>query len=135
MSDNRCPCCSDKPFAACCQPFLTGKAKPRTVKQLMRSRYSAYALGGYGAYLLATWLPRNRPKESAESLSLKTVNWQGLTILDSSQQGDKGAVDFAARYLDAKGEEKVHREQSVFLRYKGQWYYVDALRFQTVPGQ
>jgi SEC-C motif-containing protein len=131
MAETDCPCCSGKPFARCCQPFLTGKAKPRTVKQLMRSRYSAYALGGFGEYLLATWVPRNRPKESAESLSLKTADWQGLTILDSSQQGDKGVVDFAARYLDARGQEQVHREQSVFLRHKGSWYYVDALHVQT----
>lgn len=131
MAETDCPCCSGNPFARCCQPFLTGKAKPRTVKQLMRSRYCAYALGGFGDYLLATWVPSNRPKESAESLSRKTANWQGLTIFDSSQQGDKGAVDFAARYLDANGQEQVHREQSVFLRHKGSWYYVDALHVQN----
>jgi len=131
MTATQCPCCSGKSFAHCCQPFLTGKAKPRTVKQLMRSRYTAYATGGYGDYLLATWVPSNRPKESAQSLSLKTVDWQGLTILDSSQQGNKGAVDFEARYLDANGQEQIHREQSVFLRHKGAWYYVDALRIRS----
>ena len=47
-----CACGSGKLFSNCCSPFLSGKALPKTVKQLMRSRYAAFALSGYGQYLL-----------------------------------------------------------------------------------
>jgi SEC-C motif-containing protein len=54
-------------------------------------------------------------------------NWLGLDILDSSQQGDNGTVEFCARFLDENGKPKTHRENSRFVRIKGRWYYLDAL--------
>ena len=43
MSKEKCPCCSDKSFLDCCQPFILGLKKPSSPEELMRSRYSAYA--------------------------------------------------------------------------------------------
>ncbi|HSG62441.1 MAG TPA: SEC-C metal-binding domain-containing protein, partial [Pseudomonadales bacterium] len=49
---NLCPCGSNKPFAKCCDRFLSGAQHAKTPEQLMRSRFSAFFLGGYGQYLL-----------------------------------------------------------------------------------
>lgn len=122
-----CACGSGKLFSQCCSPFLSGKAFPKTVKQLMRSRYAAFALSGYGQYLLDTWHPESAPAVTAEDLGSVDSNWLGLDILDSSQQGDCGTVEFCARFLDEDGKPKTHRENSRFVRIKGRWYYVDAL--------
>lgn len=43
-SDQHCYCCSGKTFADCCEPFVTLKANATTAEELMRSRYTAYAL-------------------------------------------------------------------------------------------
>ena len=48
-----CPCTSKKPYDRCCGPFHGGTAAPETAEQLMRSRFSAYALGKVD-YLIAT---------------------------------------------------------------------------------
>ena len=41
----KCPCASAKDYAVCCEPIIQQKQKAATAEQLMRSRYSAYALG------------------------------------------------------------------------------------------
>ena len=44
-NDELCPCASGKPFGECCGPFLDGTRKAATAAELMRARYSAYAVG------------------------------------------------------------------------------------------
>ena len=114
---------SGKPFKQCCEVFLSGNKTPKTPKQLMRSRYTAYALGEYGEYLLSTWLPENTQGLTAESLSEKTLDWIKLEVLNSSQKGDEGIVEFKAYYKDEAGLEKVHHEKSIFKRIGRNWYY------------
>ncbi|MCG8416077.1 MAG: hypothetical protein MI746_17815 [Pseudomonadales bacterium] len=91
----------------------------------MRSRYTAYKLGGYGEYLWRTWHPNTSKGLTPQSLSGKTRDWQSLEIVDTMQDGDKGGVEFRANYLDEHGELKCHHEMSAFVRVKGQWVYVD----------
>lgn len=127
MPTRPCPCGSHKPLARCCGPFLEGSATPKTVKQLMRSRYTAYALGGHGEYLLATWHPDTTPPVAAAVLSAVEQQWLGLSVLDYSQRGDSGTVEFAARFTDGDGISQVHHEVSRFQRVGGKWLYLDAL--------
>lgn len=119
-----CPCCSGKPFKQCCAPFLSG-TNPKTVKQLMRSRYSAFALGGHGEHLLRTWHPTVVPDLSASDLDEITTEWVKLEVLRSGQTGDTGIVEFRASFIDGDGIEKVHHEISRFVREKGLWYYLN----------
>jgi SEC-C motif domain protein len=119
-----CPCCSDKPFEKCCARFLVAGSAAKTPEQLMRSRYTAYALGGLGEYLLDTWFPATSQGLSVLELSQKTLNWQRLEIHHKSQRGDAGAVEFSAWYKDAQGEEQCMHEKSEFRRIQGRWYYV-----------
>lgn len=128
---NVCPCHSNKLFNKCCDRFLNAGLYPKTPEQLMRSRYSAYALGGYGDYLLNTWLPATSQGLSAEQLSAKESEWTDLIVLAKSQKGDDGFVEFKAYYIDrdksdsiVDKDKKVLHEKSVFKRIQGKWLYV-----------
>jgi SEC-C motif-containing protein len=124
MTTNTCPCDSSKPFKICCEPLLLRLKRAKTPVQLMRSRYSAYALGGYGDYLLETWLPATAVGLSAIDLSIRSTAWISLNVLAKSQQGESGLVEFKATYLDQSGKPSVHHEKSVFNRINGRWLYV-----------
>jgi len=91
----------------------------------MRSRYTAYALGDHGEYLLATWAAESRKGLTAISLSEKTHEWVKLEILDSSQKGNDGIVEFKAYYKAEDGSLNVLHEKSRFKRIDRRWYYVD----------
>lgn len=126
-----CICQSNKVFSKCCGRFLYKEKKSRqhyakTPEQLMRSRYSAFALGDYGEYLLDTWLPVMTQGLTALALSQKNNEWLGLEVINKSQRGDDGCVEFIAKYLDQDGGECVHHELSTFKRLQGRWYYVGA---------
>ena len=89
----------------------------------MRSRYTAYALGGYGEYLLRTWFPATSAGLKVAELSEKSCDWQRLEVLSSAQQGNQGFVEFKAHYLDG-GRARVMHEKSMFIRNGDCWFYV-----------
>jgi SEC-C motif-containing protein len=125
-----CPCKSRETYAACCQPFHLGKAKPATAEQLMRSRYSAYFFR-LADYLVTTQHPDTRPADLKQRLeeSLHETNWRFLTLLATSKGGpaDKtGKVEFIAEYFSPDGQSHQLHERSRFKRYKGAWKYLDA---------
>ena len=122
--ENKCLCGSDKPFASCCARFLGGAEQARTPEQLMRSRYTAYAMGGHGDYLLHTWFPPTAGGLTARELSQRSCDWLKLELLAKQQHGDKGLVEFRAWYRDSRGQEQVMHEKSVFQRTGGRWLYV-----------
>ena len=121
---NVCVCQSGKLFQQCCDRFLNQQQHAKTPLQLMRSRYSAFALGGYGEYLLATWSPSMISDMSAPELSMRTTDWVGLEIVDKYQKGEQGFVEFKALFKDERGKGSVHHEKSVFERVNGRWLYV-----------
>lgn len=119
-----CVCGSDKVFKKCCGRFLRGQQQAKTPGQLMRSRYTAYCLGGYGEYLLQTWFPATAKGLTAEALSERSCDWFRLEVLEKSQQGDQGWVEFNAWFRGDDGSEDVLHEKSVFQRIGGRWLYV-----------
>ena len=125
MNTRLCPCHSNKPFMKCCQPFLSGQSKARTVTQLMRSRYCAFALGEHGDYLFHTWHPSTRGQLSADDLDQHSVVWTQLQIVQAQQHGETGEVEFIANFSQEDGAQGIHHERSTFLREKGQWLYVE----------
>jgi len=42
---SECPCCSGRNYAECCEPLISGAVAAQTAEQLLRSRYSAHAVG------------------------------------------------------------------------------------------
>jgi SEC-C motif-containing protein len=123
----QCLCGSGKPGQRCCGRFLSGESYPKTPEQLMRSRYCAYALGGHGEYLLATWFPATAGTLTVPVLSERQHDWQKLEVVDKCQRGDAGEVEFRAWYLDRQGREHCLHERSEFSRVNGRWLYVGAI--------
>lgn len=116
-----CPCGGGS-YSACCGPFHTGRAEAPTAETLMRSRYSAFALG-LGDYLWRTWHPRTRPAD----VELDDTVWTGLEVLgvvDGSERDQEGIVEFVAHYRSGRGGGTM-RERSRFERRGGRWLYLD----------
>ncbi len=104
-----CPCGLGAPYAECCGRLHAGAAAA-TPEQLMRSRYSAFALGQWD-HLKATQVAALEPGP--------VLSWVGLTVHDA--KGDE--VEFTARYVDANREVSL-RERSRFEQRDGRWLYV-----------
>ncbi|MGY1810301.1 YchJ family protein [Blastococcus sp. SYSU D00669] len=125
MAPRRCPCGSGLPYAECCGRLHDGTATAATAEQLMRSRYSAFAVGDAG-YLLETWHPRTRPR----TLDLDAdVRWTGLEVLATSGGSlleAEGVVEFRASYVVDRVPGAQH-ERSRFLREDGRWRYLDGV--------
>ncbi|GAB4086036.1 YchJ family protein [Myceligenerans cantabricum] len=119
----RCPCLSGEPYGVCCGRYHRGAGAAPTAEALMRSRYSAFAVGDAG-YLLATWSPSSRPG----TLDLDDdVRWRRLDILRAEAGGpfdDTGVVEFVAHYRAAGERGRLH-EVSRFEKAAGHWYYLD----------
>jgi SEC-C motif domain protein len=56
-----CPCGAGPSYDRCCGPLHDGAPAP-TAEALMRSRYSAFAVGR-ADHLFRSWHPRTRPDE------------------------------------------------------------------------
>lgn len=129
MSDARtCPCGSGSTYAQCCEPLHDGRAQAATAEQLMRSRYSAYALGRLD-HVFRTWHPRTRP---ADVSPVPGLLWTGLRVLaveDGGVDDGKGVVEFEASHDGPGGPGALH-ERSRFVRRRTRWVYVDG---ETTP--
>jgi SEC-C motif-containing protein len=100
----------------------------QTAEQLMRSRYSAYALKQID-YLLATTHPEKRSANLRQEITAwaNAVEFYSLEILTTwkGQAADKvGKVKFIARYHQ-NGEDLKFCELSRFRRVGHQWRYLD----------
>ncbi|MES2535758.1 MAG: YchJ family metal-binding protein [Pseudomonadota bacterium] len=116
---SQCPC-GGAAFAQCCGRFIGQAEKPRTAAELMRSRYTAYAMRDAG-YLQATWHASTRP---ALPITDEKLKWIGLEIRKQTQDGDQATVEFVARYRVDGRAHRLH-ENSRFVREGGSWFYVD----------
>ena len=122
MLPTRCPCLSGETYEACCGRFHDGRADAPTAEQLMRSRYSAFAVGD-ADYLRRTWHAPTRPAELEVDPG---VRWTRLDVLGTRGGGPfdtEGTVEFRAHYR-ADGVPGSQHEVSRFLRVDGRWLYV-----------
>ncbi|GIG41183.1 UPF0225 protein [Cellulomonas phragmiteti] len=119
----RCPCSRGLPLDECCAPLHRGERAAGTAEQLMRSRFSAFAVGD-AAYLLRSWHPSTRPAD----LTLDDdVRWYRLDVLATSDGGafdTRGTVEFEAFWRSPDGRGSL-REVSRFARGADGWQYVD----------
>ncbi|GAA2006889.1 hypothetical protein JL107_03830 [Nakamurella flavida] len=122
-----CPCGSGLNLVECCGPIVEGTVTAPTALRLMRSRYTAYALGAVD-HLLRTWHPTTRPPPFEPDGRRR---WLGLDILGTTGGGllqSTGTVEFVAHFQDAGARRPdAQRENSRFTRVAGLWVYVDAL--------
>ena len=131
----RCPCSSGMRYENCCEPLHREQQRAATAEQLMRSRYSAFALAEVD-YLIAThpdasMSPVQRRKELRNYC--RETCWLGLKIkaLDAGDVDDmEGTVTFEATFC-AGGRRQVMTETSFFRRRdgdrEGNWLYIRPL--------
>lgn len=119
-----CPCGSTQPLSQCCGPLHNGHVAT-SAEQLMRSRYSAFVLG-LGDYLVHSWHPDFLGGLTADQLSQRDTQWDGLEILSAQggQDDDTGMVEFKAWFREGDERHCLH-ERSRFVRYQGRWVYAD----------
>jgi SEC-C motif domain protein len=122
-ADQPCPCGSGEVFGRCCLPLHTDERRAQTAEQLMRSRYSAYAVGNLD-YVWRTWHPRTRP---ASLSAVPGLQWVGLEIVDTDAGAagdDAGVVTYRAHYREGRRSGTLH-ERSRFAVRARRWFYVD----------
>jgi len=133
---NNCYCGSGKPFSVCCAPIIENESA-QTAEQLMRSRYSAYAIGN-ADYLMKTLHSSVRDQQNYSDIKQWSVenSWTKLEIV-SAEFGEvsdvKGIVEFKAFYTNKAGSEQMHHERSSFVKEAGKWFYVDGVFNPSVP--
>jgi SEC-C motif-containing protein len=115
-----CPCCSGEKYDVCCKIYHTGFPAP-TPLSLMRSRYSAYALGK-ADYILNTTHPHSpyyeKDRNSWKRAILqfcKNTQFLRLEILSFEENW----VHFIAHLSHGKLDEK-----SFFEKLDGKWLYL-----------
>ena len=124
-------CGSDKKYKKCCKELHDGKPA-KTALELMRSRYSAFALCKID-YIIDTThfnnpeFTQNRKRWQNDILNFCSyTDFQNCEILESIDGKEESFVTFKATLyqnnLDASFTEK-----SRFLKVDGKWYYVDGI--------
>ncbi len=116
-----CPC-GQGTYAQHCGALHAGADAP-DAEALMRSRYSAYALG-LADYLLATWHPGTRPAH-LDLHEDPPLRWLGLDVKRHVADGDSAVVEFVARHRQGGGRAGRLHETSRFVRERQLWLYVD----------
>jgi SEC-C motif-containing protein len=123
VADPSCPCGLPRSYPDCCGRLHAGAPAP-DAEALMRSRYSAFALGK-ADYLRNTWHPDTRPAQ-IELEPLGERRWLGLQVKHHGVlDADHATVEFVARSRLGGGSAQRQHERSRFIRIAGCWLYVD----------
>ena len=65
-----CPCGSEKAYADCCQPLISGERRAETAEALMRSRYAAHAKQAFD-YIFDTTYPGSRQEDDLHIIEIR----------------------------------------------------------------
>ena len=134
-----CPCGNDQTYESCCEPFISGAARPDTAEKLMRSRYTAHTKGEID-YIKKTLAPAARKEFDPEATKEWCLGskWKGLKIVSTDKGGPEdstGTVEFVATY-ERNGRGLEHHEVSQFMRDKeGGWLFVDGEAHEHNEGE
>jgi len=123
-----CPCHSQKNYDKCCEPFHKKKTTPSSPLELMRSRYSAYALN-LSQYLIETTHPCSPHyqndllvwKNEIEKFST-THQFIGLEIESEESGFPQAFVTFIAK-IKQKDKDCSFKERSCFIFENGKWFF------------
>jgi SEC-C motif-containing protein len=123
-----CPCGSQKTYATCCEPYISGTSNAPSAEQLMRARYSAYVKGAI-PFILDTTLEEKRKECDEKAIRDWSSNsqWHKLEIISTTNGGpehNEGTVEFIAHFTEF-GISKTLHEKGLFKKINGSWFYVD----------
>lgn len=125
-----CPCGSGAPFKNCCLRYHKSQPAP-TPEALMRSRYSAYAVGNVD-YIMITTHPQNDGYRTDKNtwrkelrVYVQQTQFLGLTVHESHTDDDgiHGTVRFTVA-ISQGGLPAPFSETSTFEKVKGRWLYL-----------
>lgn len=128
-----CPCGSGMAYDVCCGAIIKGEKAAGTAEQVMRARYSAYAMRDLD-YLLTSLHPSHRSDYDPKSTRAwaEKAQWHKLEIIETAGGGpeeNEGQVEFIASYSE-EGIRKDHHELATFKKEDGTWYFVSG---EAVP--
>ncbi len=131
-----CPCGSGAPYSECCEQITSGKQSAGTAEQLMRARYSAYALAKMDFIFESTHPDYREGYDHAGTKEwAETAEWQGLKIINTKKGGVEdsvGEVEFIASFVE-KGDKREHHEAGQFKRKDGHWYFTEGHMVRPQP--
>lgn len=133
MSEQACPCGLGN-YATCCQPLHLGQQKALSAEQLMRSRYSAFALQKIDYIVQTTALGQQSYLDvPAIAQWSKDNQWLKLELLKAQEKLDKNhaSVEFKAHYHDTQQAQE-HHELSYFVKQNELWYFLDPTVEQSI---
>ena len=117
-----CYCGNSISFQDSCEPYIKGIKNATTAEVLMRSRYSAFAVGAADYLVNTTHISKRRYHNKRDILAWSQANkWLKLEVLASTET----TVTFKAYYLDENLKAQVHYEHSTFKLENDKWFYVD----------
>lgn len=134
--ESTCPCGSSKKYRACCLPIIKGEELAKTAEQLMRARYSAFALGEVD-FILKSHHSRTRHEVKRDEIEQwsKNSEWLGLRIVKTESgalHDQTGNVIFNAQYK-TDGKLNDHWENALFEKENNAWHFLDAKPVKTEP--
>jgi SEC-C motif-containing protein len=121
QAGQRCPCGTGLTYGECCERAHTDTVPAATAQVLMRSRFSAFAVGDTD-YLLRTWHPDTRPRTLLLDSDQRWVRLDIMTTTAGGPLHSEGTVEFRAHYQHGRERGDLH-ENSRFLRVDGRWFY------------
>lgn len=122
-----CLCSSGKTYGTCCKLFHQGLKLPQTAEELMRSRYSAYALNNL-TYIKNTMQGKAAQgfsdQESDKQQSHRLLGLEVMRHFADKKNSSHAFVEFRALH-QYQGKCTVIQELSEFFKIDGKWFYVD----------
>ncbi len=112
----QCPCNPSVLYDNCCKPYHENHSAP-TALALMRSRYSAFALGLVD-YLVATTHPDNPVSQKELETHCQQTRFLSLEILEV----EEAFVTFRASFIHQM-QPMAFTERSYFMKVGGRWLY------------
>ena len=124
-----------KKYSKCCEKYHLGKSTCKNAQDLMRSRFSAYALK-LSDYIIKTSHKKNpcfqkdlkTLKKDIESFCSET-HFKNLEILDNIQEKNQAFVTFIATLI-SNGKDMSFTEISHFEKIDQKWFYKDGQIFK-----
>ena len=125
-----CPCGSFKKYKKCCKPFHDKITFPKTALELMKSRFSAFAV------LIADYIIFTTHENNSDYISdlkswnqdimnfSKNTRFERLEILDFIEGEVESFVTFKAT-LFQDNTDISFIEKSRFLKVEDKWLYID----------
>ena len=125
LTHSFCPCGSESTYELCCQPFHTGASQADTPEQLMRSRFSAYALKD-AKYVFSTYAQTQQAANPVREIKdfANSCRFTKLSVLETEHNEQEGFVEFKANYFYQNLYCELH-EKSRFIKEDGLWRYLD----------